>query len=156
MGCVSTKAKQPSLLVRQTQQIESLQSTNEELRRIVEALLDENEKLRVNQVGPAVQQRVANLEDKIKQLEEKLLENSRGPEDTFSRGTEEDPPEILLTSNLYEIPQSEPRSSHSILEDPVIKELLDRKRRHFFGGKGKEEGIPPTMASTSKTNNRPS
>ena len=152
MGCVSAKPKQPSLLVRQTHQIESLQHTNEELRRILEALLDENERLRANQLAPAVQQRVAHLEEKIKQLESKLLESSRGPEDTFSRGTEEEPPEILLTSNLYEVPQSEPRSSHSILEDPVIKELLERKRRHFFG---KDREVPATLTSTSMTNNRP-
>lgn len=145
MGCVSAKPSQPSLLVRQTQQIESLQNTNEELRRILEALLDENERLRSNQLAPSVQQKVASLEEKIQQLESKLQQNSRGPEDTFSRGTEEDPPEILLTSNLYEVPQSEPRSSHSILEDPVIKELLERKRQHFFG-KGREEGAPAVLS----------
>jgi len=160
MGCVSSnQAQLVSLqhqLHRQREQLAALQATNVHLKQVIEGIqASRNEKA----TGPT------NWADKVKALEGKISalellvqarEDSSGG--TFSRGSRADsPPDILLESKgLESVPQSEARSSHTIMDDPVIREMYERKRQMFLLKKTKEVAgeqdsqpqISPTMTST--------
>lgn len=81
-----------------------------------------------------VQQKVQELEAKIQRLETQLQQRKKDQDDTFSRDSE---PEILLDpkkeeGNVQAAPaQPEDRPSASILEDPSIKEMYERRRALF-------------------------
>ena len=145
MGCVSAKSKQQDFLLRQTQQIDALQTSNAELQHLVQSLLAENDKLRASQIDSSIQSKICDLEGQIQQLEVKLQEKSKRQETSFSRESEEEAPEILVTSSLCEMPQAEPLSSHSILEDPVVKQLMEKKRLSLF--RDMKEGAPASPSN---------
>lgn len=141
MGCTSSsdqsRAEMEKAVRQQTRQISTLEKTNKELREKLDQILEathrskqqENEELLVHQ-------RMQELEAKIQRLETQLQQqHKKSLDDTFSRDSE---PDIILESRKLEEAvftpppaQPEERPSASILEDPSIKELYERRRQMF-------------------------
>jgi len=160
MGCTnSNEAQQAALkqhLGRQKDQLAALQSANAQLKQVIEGI--QAEKKKESTRPPDLTGRVKELEAKVSALENKVDEKH----DTMSRGSRVDsPPDILLESNrLDSAPQSEARSFHTIMDDPLIREMYERKRQMFLLKKNKEAvgeqdsqpQISPTMTSTYVSN----
>lgn len=149
-------------LRQQTKKIAELQSANAQLKEVIEGIQLERQKKGKNQ-NVEWKEKVKILEEKINQLEEKVKEKEQSPNDTFSRGSRADsPPDILLDTNRLEsAPHSEARSSHTILDDPLIREMYERKRQMFLlqqrtrepaGEVDSQPQISPTMTSTYMSN----
>lgn len=160
MGCTnSNEAQQAALeqhLRKQKEQLETLQSANTQLKQVIEGI--QAEKRKESTPLPDLTGRVKELEAKVAELESRVDEK----DDTVSRGSRVDsPPDILLASDQLEsAPQSEARSSHTIMDDPLIREMYERKRQMFLLKKNKEAvgeqdsqpQISPTMTSTYVSN----
>ena len=160
MGCTnSNEAQQAALkqhLGRQKDQLAALQSANAQLKQVIEGI--QAEKKKESTRPPDLTGRVKELEAKVSALENKVDEKH----DTMSRGSRVDsPPDILLESNrLDSAPHSEARSFHTIMDDPLIREMYERKRQMFLLKKNKEAvgeqdsqpQISPTMTSTYVSN----
>ena len=163
MGCVSSKAAQRTALEQQLRtqiaKVARLLMENEDLKEVLGRVCEERKDR-----GKTEQwkEKVRELEEKIAKLEEMLREQEESEEDLFSRGSQPDsPPDILLdTAQLESAPPSEARSSRSILDDPLIRELYERKRQMFILKKCKDQvveaesqpQISPTMTSTHVSN----
>lgn len=165
MGCTSSNTVQQNelatLVKKQTMQIETLQQTNQELRKVLEGLVEENQKVKPSSASESLQQKIAQLEAKIKEFESKLASSPVQSDDTFKRDSEEEEtPAILLESSQLEASQSEERVSRSIMDDPFIKERFERKRQLFLLKKNRQVAgeqdsqvvISPTMTSTNMSN----
>lgn len=155
MGCRCSKAAKPrsrlqSLLQRQSTHIEGLNQTNAELRRIVETLIAENQKQRtVATTAVLLQQKITELEQKIDALEIRLPQSDS--ENTFSRDSDHAPAEVPEARPVYTS-----KSSHAIMEDPLIKEIYERKKL-IFRRKERDSSdaqllASPTMTSTVRSN----
>ena len=161
MGCTSsTETQQAAIqqrLNKQKEQLAALQSANTQLKQAIEGVQAEKRKGETTPL-PDLTGKVRELEAKIAALEQKVERK----EDTMSRGSRVDsPPDILLESNQVEsAPQSEARSFHTIMDDPLIREMYERKRQMFLLKKNKEAvgeqdsqpQISPTMTSTYVSN----
>ena len=165
MGCVSSnQAKLVSLedqLRHQREQLAALQATNAQLKQVIEGIHAEKQKHEQTR-PPDWTGKVKELERKVAELERRIEGQESSGEDTFSRGSRADsPPDILVESKALEsAPQSEVRSSHTILDDPMIREMYERRRQMFLIKKTKEAAgeqdsqpqISPTLSSTHVSN----
>jgi chromosome segregation ATPase len=165
MGCVSSNQAQLVSLQRQLhhqkEQLAALQAANAHLKGIIEGIQADKKK-QMETRPPDWSAKVKELEGKVEELEKRVEEKEDSGEDTFSRGSRADsPPDILLESRALEsAPQSEARSSHTIMDDPMIREMYERKRQMFLLKKTKESAgeqdsqpqISPTMTSTHVSN----
>lgn len=138
MGCTNTSEKSrtdmENAVRQQTKQITNLEKTNKELQHMLSQILEETHRSKAQDSADAqVQQKVQELEAKIQRLETQL-QRKKDPDDTFSRDSE---PDILLGQRKEEEAvmtppgQPEERPSASILEDPSIKEMYERRRALF-------------------------
>lgn len=162
MGCTnSTEAQESALqqrLNKQKAQLAALQTSNSRLKQAINGLQAEKRHLD-STPKPDLPSKVQELEAKLAALEEKVVGKR---EDTMSRGSRVDSPmEILLDSKQGEsAPMSEARSSHTIMDDPLIREMYERKRQMFLlqkhkEAKGEQDSQPqisPTMTSTYVSN----
>jgi len=139
MGCTNSaeqsRAEMEKAVRQQTRQITNLEKTNKELQLMLSQILEDTHRSKVQESAEMqVQQRVQDLEAKIQRLETQLQYRKKDPDDTFSRDSE---PEILLEQKkedavVFSPPaQPEERQSASILEDPSIKEMYERRRALF-------------------------
>ena len=160
MGCKSSKSNQSckleGQLSRQTAEIESLRQTNAELRHIVEQLISDNKRQRAAVSSAAsLQDKIASLELKVEALTVQLDARAASVNDTFSRGSAASLHPIVLQDEEEERPVFNSISSHSILEDPLIKEILERKRLIFRRKERDSSDLQllasPTMTSTVKS-----
>ena len=140
MGCTNSSEKSrtdmENAVRQQTKQINNLEKTNKELQHMLSQILEETHRSKAQEsVDAQVQQKVQELEAKIGRLETQL-QRKKDPDDTFSRDSE---PDILLgqrkeeEAGLTPSPPGQPeeRPSASILEDPSIKEMYERRRALF-------------------------
>lgn len=162
MGCVSSNQAQlvslEQQLRRQREQLAVLQTTHVHLKQVISGIQAAKQEKAAETLSINWAEKVKALEGKIAALELLVQAKEESNGDTFSRGSRLDsPPDILLESKeLESVPQSEARSSHSIMDDPVIREMYERKRQMFLLKKNKEAGgeqdsqpqISPTMTSS--------
>ena len=151
MGCASSDDKARTDMERavhqQTKQITSLEKANKELKQMLDQILGDTHRSKQQEnTDSQVRERIRELEGKIQHLETQLQQKRKKElDDTFSRDSE---PDILLQSRQPEgvtpTPQPEERPSASILDDPSIKEMYERRRQLF-----QRKLNPPTPAQAS-------
>jgi hypothetical protein len=120
----------------QNNQISGLEKANKELKQMLDQIQEETQRSRSQgNEELQVREKVRELEAKLGQLETQIQKKQeKGSEDTFSRGSE---PDILLSLRQPEkaiLPppaQPEEHPSASILDDPSIKEMYERRRQLF-------------------------
>lgn len=138
MGCASSTDKTRTEMERavhlQNKQITSLEKANKELKQLLDQIIGDTQRSKKQEnTDLQVQERIRELEGKIQLLESQLQQKRKNDlNDTFSRDSE---PDILVQSRQPEVttppPKAEERPSASILDDPSIKEMYERKRQLF-------------------------